>query len=132
MQDPALVAPGPRAGTREWVGLSVLALPAFVIALDFSVLNLAVPEISRELMPTATELLWIVSSRRASSGISKTSARSSTLHDADGIRPAATAGIPDIYCKSCPVTRKRASALLARRAEPARNHPKLPRLPNCA
>jgi DHA2 family multidrug resistance protein-like MFS transporter len=35
-------------------------LPAFVIALDFSVLNLAVPVISRELMPTATELLWIV------------------------------------------------------------------------
>ena len=50
----------PRAGRREWVGLAVLALPAFVIALDFSVLNLAVPVISRELMPTATQLLWIV------------------------------------------------------------------------
>jgi MFS transporter, DHA2 family, multidrug resistance protein len=53
-------APGPRAGRREWTGLAVLALPAFVIALDFSVLNLAVPVISRELMPTGTELLWIV------------------------------------------------------------------------
>jgi DHA2 family multidrug resistance protein-like MFS transporter len=50
----------PRAGRREWVGLAVLALPAFVIALDFSVLNLAVPVISRALMPTATQLLWIV------------------------------------------------------------------------
>src|SRR5260221_3691940 len=50
----------PRAGRREWAGLAVLALPAFVIALDFSVLNLAVPVISRELMPTATQLLWIV------------------------------------------------------------------------
>src|SRR6202043_2719126 len=50
----------PRAGRREGVGLAVLALPAFVIALDFSVLNLAVPVISRELMPTATQLLWIV------------------------------------------------------------------------
>src|SRR5215469_2962765 len=60
MQDPAPVAPGPRAGRREWIGLGVLALPAFVIALDFSVLNLAVPEISRQLMPSATELLWIV------------------------------------------------------------------------
>ena len=49
-----------RAGRREWTGLAVLALPAFVIALDFSVLNLAVPVISRELMPTGTELLWIV------------------------------------------------------------------------
>lgn len=38
----------------------MLALPAFVIALDFSVLNLAVPVISRELMPTGSELLWIV------------------------------------------------------------------------
>src|ERR1700759_143824 len=56
----APVAPGARAGRREWTGLAVLALPAFVIALDFSVLNLAVPVISRELMPTATGLLWIV------------------------------------------------------------------------
>src|SRR5260370_3115455 len=60
MQDSAPIAPGPRAGRREWTGLAVLALPAFVIALDFSVLNLAVPVISRELMPTGTELLWIV------------------------------------------------------------------------
>jgi DHA2 family multidrug resistance protein-like MFS transporter len=50
----------PRAGRREWIGLAVLALPAFVIALDFSVLNLAVPVISQELAPSATQLLWIV------------------------------------------------------------------------
>ena len=60
MQDAAPVAPERLAGRREWIGLAVLALPAFVIALDFSVLNLAVPAISRELMPTAAELLWIV------------------------------------------------------------------------
>jgi MFS transporter, DHA2 family, multidrug resistance protein len=60
MHDSVPVAPGPRAGRREWAGLAVLALPAFVIALDFSVLNLAAPVISRELMPTGTELLWIV------------------------------------------------------------------------
>jgi MFS transporter, DHA2 family, multidrug resistance protein len=45
-----------RAGRREW-GLAVLALPAFVIALDFSALNLPAPVISRELKPTATQLL---------------------------------------------------------------------------
>src|ERR1700752_809701 len=56
----APVAPGARAGRREWTGLAVLALPAFGIALDFSVLNLAVPVISRELMPTGTGVLWIV------------------------------------------------------------------------
>src|ERR1700753_673819 len=50
----------PRAGRREWIGLAVLALPAFVIALDFSVLNLAIPVISQELAPSATQLLWIV------------------------------------------------------------------------
>src|ERR1700743_1113117 len=50
----------PRAGRREGIGLAVLALPAFVIALDFSVLNLAVPVISQELAPSATQLLWIV------------------------------------------------------------------------
>lgn len=50
----------PRAGRREWIGLAVLALPAFVIALDFSVLNLAVPVIGKELAPSATQLLWIV------------------------------------------------------------------------
>lgn len=60
MQDAAPVALERLAGRREWMGLAVLALPAFVIALDFSVLNLAVPAISRELMPTATESLWIV------------------------------------------------------------------------
>src|SRR5579862_1241892 len=59
-QTSAPAALQPRAGRREWTGLAVLALPAFVIALDFSVLNLAVPVISRELMPTGTELLWIV------------------------------------------------------------------------
>jgi DHA2 family multidrug resistance protein-like MFS transporter len=50
----------PRAGRREWTGLAVLALPAFIITLDFSVLNLAAPVISRELAPSATQLLWIV------------------------------------------------------------------------
>jgi DHA2 family multidrug resistance protein-like MFS transporter len=60
MQDDALVAPRPLAGRKEWAGLAVLALPAFVIAVDFSVLNLAVPAISRELMPSASGLLWIV------------------------------------------------------------------------
>lgn len=60
MQGSYPIAPGPRAGRREWIGLAVLALPAFVIALDFSVLNLAVPVISRDLMPSAAQLLWIV------------------------------------------------------------------------
>jgi hypothetical protein len=79
-----------------------------------------VPPLRQETSHRASHPAPHASSRRASSGSLKTSARSPTLHNADGIRPAATAGIPDIYCKSCPVMRKRASALLARRVAPAR------------
>jgi DHA2 family multidrug resistance protein-like MFS transporter len=49
-----------RAGRREWVGLGVLTLPCLLYAMDLTVLNLAVPAISKSLRPSATELLWIV------------------------------------------------------------------------
>jgi DHA2 family multidrug resistance protein-like MFS transporter len=49
-----------RAGRREWVGLAVLALPCLLYAMDLTVLNLAVPQISADLRPTSTQLLWIV------------------------------------------------------------------------
>jgi MFS transporter, DHA2 family, multidrug resistance protein len=49
-----------RAGRREWLALAVLALPCIVYAMDLTVLHLAVPSISADLGPTATELLWIV------------------------------------------------------------------------
>src|SRR5438876_1699523 len=49
-----------RAGRREWIGLLVLAMPALLIALDFSVLTLAVPKMSEALHPTSTQLLLIV------------------------------------------------------------------------
>ncbi|ADB48843.1 MFS transporter [Conexibacter woesei] len=49
-----------KAGPREWAGLVVLALPALLIALDFTALHLAVPELSADLQPSSTQLLWIV------------------------------------------------------------------------
>ncbi|MFE0130818.1 MFS transporter [Streptomyces sp. NPDC059037] len=49
-----------RAGPREWLGLLVLTLPTILLALDATVLNLAVPEISADLRFSATELLWAV------------------------------------------------------------------------
>src|SRR5262245_9572207 len=49
-----------RATRREWVGLAVLALPCALYAMDLTVLHLAVPQLSKELAPSATELLWIV------------------------------------------------------------------------
>jgi MFS transporter, DHA2 family, multidrug resistance protein len=49
-----------RAGRREWAGVAVLSLPALLIAMDASVLNLAVPALTREMRPSSVELLWIL------------------------------------------------------------------------
>src|ERR1700741_1019627 len=49
-----------RAGSREWIGLTVLTLPCLLISMDLTVLNLAVPRLSADLKPTAAQLLWIV------------------------------------------------------------------------
>ena len=51
--------PAARAGRREWIGLTVLMLPLLLVSMDVSVLYFAVPFISAELRPTATEQLWI-------------------------------------------------------------------------
>ncbi|WP_166349681.1 MFS transporter [Phytoactinopolyspora limicola] len=49
-----------RAGTREWVGLTVLTLPALLASMDLSVLFMAAPAVSADLEPTGTQLLWIM------------------------------------------------------------------------
>jgi MFS transporter, DHA2 family, multidrug resistance protein len=49
-----------RAGRKEWIGLSVLALPCLLYSMDLTVLNLAVPELSAELKPSSSQLLWII------------------------------------------------------------------------
>src|ERR671922_810534 len=48
------------ATRREWIGLAVIALPCLLYAMDLTVLTLAVPALSADLRPSATELLWIV------------------------------------------------------------------------
>ena len=50
----------PLATWREWIGLGVLVLPALLIAIDMTVLHLAVPHLAADLRPTSTELLWII------------------------------------------------------------------------
>ncbi|WP_425432598.1 MFS transporter [Jiangella alba] len=52
-------APVERAGKREWIGLAVLALPTLLLALDMSVLHLAVPHLAADLQPSSSQLLWI-------------------------------------------------------------------------
>ncbi|PRX98896.1 MFS transporter [Allonocardiopsis opalescens] len=54
-----VTAPRRRAGRREWLGLAVLALPTLLLALDMSVLYLALPHLSADLGASATQQLWI-------------------------------------------------------------------------
>ncbi|MCK9468398.1 MAG: MFS transporter [Porticoccaceae bacterium] len=48
------------ATLTDWLGLAVLVLPTFLLAVDMTVLHLAVPQLSADLQPTSTELLWIL------------------------------------------------------------------------
>jgi len=56
----AVETPAPKAGAREWIGLSVLALACLLYVMDLTVLHLAVPAISADLQPTSAQLLWII------------------------------------------------------------------------
>ncbi|MGO4737257.1 MFS transporter [Bosea sp. 2KB_26] len=49
-----------RARLRDWLGLAVLSLPTLLLSVDMTVLHLAVPHLTRELLPGATALLWII------------------------------------------------------------------------
>ncbi|MFS0726973.1 MFS transporter [Paenibacillus sp. 1P07SE] len=50
------------AGVKEWLGLTVLALATLLLALDFSVLHLALPHVVADLRPSSTQQLWILDS----------------------------------------------------------------------
>ena len=52
----------PRAGGRAWAGLAVLALACLLYAMDFTMLNLAIPQLEAGLLPSAAQLLWILDS----------------------------------------------------------------------
>jgi DHA2 family multidrug resistance protein-like MFS transporter len=48
-----------KAGMREWSALAVLILATVLLAIDGTVLYLAVPALTADIAPTATQLLWI-------------------------------------------------------------------------
>ncbi|WP_166351397.1 MFS transporter [Phytoactinopolyspora limicola] len=48
-----------RAGPRQWLGLAVLALPTILIALDLTVLYMALPHLGADLGASNTQMLWI-------------------------------------------------------------------------
>lgn len=57
---PHTTAPSERATTREWAGLILLVLPMLALSTDLTVLFLALPTLSTDLDPTASQALWIV------------------------------------------------------------------------
>ena len=48
------------ATRKDWIGLAVIALPCMLYSMDLTVLNLAVPALTRDLKPSAAQLLWII------------------------------------------------------------------------
>lgn len=46
---------------RRWAALAVLSASLLVIAMDMTILNIALPEMAAELQPTSDQQLWIVS-----------------------------------------------------------------------
>ncbi|MGU3434148.1 MFS transporter [Actinomycetes bacterium M1A6_2h] len=48
------------ATRKDWLGLVVLAFAVLLIAVDGTVLDLALPFVSADLAPSSTELLWII------------------------------------------------------------------------
>lgn len=53
------VTPPRLAGPKEWAALAVVTLAVVVLAIDATVLSLAVPALTADLSPSATSLLWI-------------------------------------------------------------------------
>ena len=49
-----------KATRREWIGLAVIAIACVLYVMDLTVLHLAIPEISEDLQPSSTQLLWII------------------------------------------------------------------------
>jgi DHA2 family multidrug resistance protein-like MFS transporter len=44
---------------RRWAALSILCIAALVISIDLTVLQLAIPSLTKDLDPSSTQILWI-------------------------------------------------------------------------
>ncbi|MGW1020261.1 MFS transporter [Streptomyces niveus] len=51
---------GRLAGRKEWIALGVLMLPLLLVSMDISILYFAIPYVSQDLEPSATQQLWIL------------------------------------------------------------------------
>lgn len=51
---------GPKATRKDWIGLAVISLPCLLYSMDLTVLYLAVPQLTADMNPSATQLLWML------------------------------------------------------------------------
>ena len=58
--DEARVAESEHLDPRRWVALLVVLMAAFIVVLDNTVLNVAIPTIRAEFHTTLPSLLWVV------------------------------------------------------------------------
>jgi DHA2 family multidrug resistance protein-like MFS transporter len=56
---PTSATPARRASPRDWAALGVLTLAVVLLAIDGTVLSLAVPALTADLQASATDILWI-------------------------------------------------------------------------
>lgn len=60
MDDSIVIKPQTISKGRLWTALIAILLGQFVVAIDLTVLNIALPELTRDLSPTSDQLLWTV------------------------------------------------------------------------
>ena len=49
-----------RSKGRLWAALVVILFGQFIVSIDLTVLNIALPDLTKDLNPTSDQLLWIV------------------------------------------------------------------------
>src|ERR671915_400147 len=57
---PAGASPAPALDPRRWLALALLAVAQFVVVLDASIMNIALPSISADLGVPTEDLSWII------------------------------------------------------------------------
>lgn len=60
MSDTVLMSPPTISKGRMWAALAVILLGQFIVSIDLTVLNIALPDLTKDLRPTSDQLLWII------------------------------------------------------------------------
>ena len=60
MSDLVHMSPATLSKGRLWAALVVILFGQFIVSIDLTVLNIALPDLTKDLNPTSDQLLWIV------------------------------------------------------------------------